>query len=158
MRGRRLAKRVLHVVLCAALAVGIVAAVIRLTEPRLIGPTRSVAERMEDTNNLRQIIGPVVDSGRLPIRDGAFDPYQLVAKGQHFRAGYRILWSKRSGTGPTDEEVERGDYTNFPWERYRGDGKLEGAPVPLLWEKTPDDRGKVLVAFSDGTVSYADPR
>ena len=114
MRKRSIVRSALHIVLCAALAVGIVAAVIRLTEPRLIGPTRSMAERMEDTNNLRQIIGPVVDSGQLPLKDGAFDPYQLVARGQHFRAGYRILRSKRSGTGPTDEEVERGDYTHFP--------------------------------------------
>ena len=87
------------------------------------------------------------------MKDGALDPYVLFRDGVIVGINLRLFRSERSGPGPTDDEVARGDYTNFPWERYRGDGKLEGAPFPLLWEKTPDAEGKVLVGLSDGTVT-----
>lgn len=112
--------------------------------------------RRDDSNDLRNIVGLVVAARNLPLKDGAFDPYAFFRSGE-IRAEY--LWvfrSDRSKTGPTEEEVKRGNYTNFPWERYRGDGKLEGPPVPLLWEKGPDDDGKVLVGLSDGTAACWD--
>ncbi len=109
--------------------------------------------RMQDTNNLRQLVGPVAGSGKLPMKDGAFDPYDLVRQGHISRGTNYVLRSERSGTGPTDDEIARGDYTNFPWERYRGDGNLEGPPFPLLWERKPDAEGRVLVGLSDGTVT-----
>lgn len=108
-----------------------------------------------DVNRLRDIVGIAVVQREIPMKDGAFDPYEFVRRGDILREEYSILRSERSGTGPTDEEIERGDYTNFPWERYRGDGKL-GLTFPLLWEKRPDKRGGTIVALSDGSVTYCE--
>jgi len=112
--------------------------------------------RVEDMNAMRQIVSIMVAryaDGRLPVKDGALDVYRLV---RCLEISGMILQSARSGNGPTAEEILRNDYTNFPWERYRGDGKLEGPPVPLLWEKMPDDHGGRLVALSDGSARYFD--
>ena len=132
------------------------AAILYATRPVVIGQSRRMVDRMEDTNNLRQLVGPVARSGKLPLKDGAFDPYALFRNGEVVGTNLKLFGSARSGTGPTDEEIERGDYTNFPWGRYRGDGNLEGPPFPLLWERKPDDKGKVLAGFSDGNVAYTD--
>lgn len=67
----------------------------------------------------------------------------------------RFVRSERAGKGPADEEIERGDYANFPWERYRGDREL-GGRFPLLREKRPDKRGGGLVAYSDGSAWYVE--
>ena len=48
----------------------------------------------------------------------------------------------------TDAQIARSNYANFPWERYRGDGKLDGPPFPLLRE-----REFGIVGLSDGTVT-----
>jgi len=119
---------------------------------------RGDLERFEDTDSLRQLIGIVVGSGTLPMKNGAFDPYRFIKKGLVGVENLKIFNSCRAETGPSAEEIKDGDYTNFPWERYRGDGKLEGPPFPLLWEKKPDEDGKVLVGLSDGTVVYREPR
>ncbi|HEX5135637.1 MAG TPA: hypothetical protein VFY93_01570 [Planctomycetota bacterium] len=113
-----------------------------------------------ETDKLRRIVGCVFKdpAAQIPLKDGVFDPYAFVRRGDITRERYDVFRSARSGTGPTDEKIERGDYTNFPWERYRGDGRLEGPPFPLLWERTPDKEGRVLVAFSDGSVEYREPR
>lgn len=109
----------------------------------------------EDTSRLRQIVGCVSAPPRgLPMKDGAFDPYEFVRRGDIPRGQYDLFRSGRMGTGPTDEEIERGDYTNLLWERYRGDGELGGPPFLLLWEKKPDKRGGRIVAFSDGSAKY----
>ena len=120
------------------------------------GVTEADAARREDTNNLRNIVGLVVLTKKVPLRDGAFDPYAFFLSGEIRRENLRVFESVRSKAGPTDKEIKRGDYTNFPWERYRGDGKLVGAPFPLLWEKKPDKNGMLLVGLSDGTAKYWD--
>jgi hypothetical protein len=132
----------------------VLAAIVWFTHPVLIGTPRSKMVLMEDMNSLRQLAGLVAQSGKLRMKDGALDVYALVRRGDLQGANLKMLRSNRSGTGPTGEEIERGDYTNFPWERYRGDGRLEGPPFPLLWERKPDDKGMVLVGLSDGTAVY----
>jgi hypothetical protein len=131
------------------LAAGVFAAVGFLLCLPLQGVKRSTMARLEDTNTLRNLVEPVTRTGTLPMKDGAFDPYSFVRRE---RIQARFVRSERAGKGPTDEEIEAGDYTNFGWERYRGDGRLEGPPFPLLWDRKPDDDGKILVALSDGTA------
>jgi hypothetical protein len=146
-------RRAVGVLLRVILAAGVVAGIAYLCRPALIVTTQSMKARMEDTNTLRHLVEPVARAGTLPMKDGAFDPFSFVRR-EHITA--RFVRSERAGKGPTDEEIEDGGYTNFPWERYRGDGKLEGPPFPLLWETKPDDEGKVLVALSDGSVHHVD--
>ena len=116
------------------------------------------AATIEDLRALKDLAALTVMCEQIPMKDGALDIYGFVRIGDVIQPQYGIFRSKRLGTGPTDKEIEAGDYTNFPWERYRGDGKLEGPPVPLLWERKPDKEGKVLVALSDGTVVHREPR
>jgi hypothetical protein len=108
---------------------------------------------LEDINNLRCIVGLAVAEPQTPMKDGVFDPYAFVRKGDVLREQYGVFHSARSGTGPTDEEIERGDYTNFPWQRHRGDGKRIGR-FPLLWEKEADKKGGRVVGFADGSAEY----
>jgi len=112
---------------------------------------------LNDTNRLRQIVAPVfTPSFSYPMKDGVFDPYEFARRGDIPREKYDLFRSERLGTGPTDEEIERGDYTNFPWERHRGefDRAPKAPPVLLLWEKVPDKHGGRLVALSDGSARY----
>lgn len=120
------------------------------------GQTEEEVARRQDNNNLRNIVGLVVVMKKLPLKDGEFDPYAFFRSGEVRGEDLRVFHSAWLKTGPTEEEVESGDYTNFPWERYRGDGNLEGPPFPLLWEKKPDDDEKFLVGLSDGTAAYWD--
>jgi hypothetical protein len=78
------------------------------------------------------------------------DPYALVRSGAIAIENVDVLGSKRLGRSPTAEEIKRGDYTNFPWERYRGDGKPT-AFTPLLWGQVPA-KDWWFVAFADGSV------
>lgn len=110
---------------------------------------------LRDIYNLKGIVGLVITAPQTPLKDGELDPYAFVRSGDVVREQYGIFRSVRSGTGPTDEEIERGDYTNFPWERYRGDGKPIGR-FPLLWEKEPDKRGGRIVGFADGSAEYCE--
>jgi hypothetical protein len=112
--------------------------------------------RLEDRNRLRALAGLLIVEG-YPMKDGALDVYALVRGGEIAREQYVLFHSTRAGKGPSAEEIERGDYTNFPWERHRGKEVKGGArPVPLLWEKKPDAEGLVLVALSDGSARAMD--
>jgi hypothetical protein len=120
---------------------------------------RGLAARMEDMNRMRQLAGHAILAETFPLKDGAFDPYAFAATGDIARENYDMFRSARMGKGPTDEEVERGDYTNFPWERYRGDGseKKRFERVPLLWEKEPGADGQHVVALNDGSCLAMSP-
>jgi hypothetical protein len=112
-------------------------------------------QRTEDRRRLASIARLVVTSARLPMKDGAFDPYDFVRTGEI--GDTSLFQSARYGRGPTEEEAKAGDYSKFPWERYRGARRLGGPPFPLLWEKDPDLDGRMLVARSDGMVAVWDP-
>jgi hypothetical protein len=115
------------------------------------------ADRMEKTNNLRTIANLLVVLGSpLPMKDGALDVYALVQKGEITRENFALLRRPREDR-PTDDEILRGDYTNFPYERYRGKAQLGSArPFPLLWDKTPDEHGVYVVAMSHGGAEAVD--
>ncbi len=116
--------------------------------------------RYPDKGNLHQIAEALVaisPDGDFPMKDGALDVYAVVRAGEIVGSKLRTFRSARSGTGPTDEEIARGDYTNFPWERCRGAGRRGSTPFPLLWESAPDDQGEILVALSDGHVYFMKP-
>jgi hypothetical protein len=110
--------------------------------------------RIEDRHRLVTIARLVAASGSVPMRDGMFDPYELVRRGS---AGIDLFQSARFGFGPTLEEAKAGDYAAFPWERCKGPRKLGGRPFPLLWEKEPDADGRMLALRSDGIVAVWDP-
>jgi hypothetical protein len=111
---------------------------------------------IEDQNRLRMIAGLFVVTREFPTRDGFIDPYKFVRDGNITRENFGLFRSDRLGIGPTDAEIERGDYTNFPWERCRGEAHF-GVPVfPLLWERRADRRGGVIVALSDGSAKYCE--
>ena len=139
----------------AVAGVGVAAAVVTVAWYGRCGCHRSTPI-LEDVNNLRQIAGMVAVMREFPARDGFLEPNAFVRNGDITGANLNLFRSNRLGRRPTDAEIERGDYTNFPWERYRGDGKLGGAPFPLLWEKARDKSGGLLVALSDGSVRYCD--
>ena len=139
----------------ACLVVGGIALVV--DEPNKLDDVEQLhADRVQDMLSLRALAGLVIVSiqaGQPVTRSDALDVYGLVGKAARRRDGHDILRSARSGIGPTDAEVEKGDYTNFPWERYRGTlTTFHGEPVPLLWEKAPGPDGLVLVALSNGAV------
>ena len=105
-------------------------------------------ERLQNLRNITALL--IVNESKLPMSDGALDVYHLVQKGDIDRANYSIL--RRPGEArPTDEEIERGDYTNFPYERHRGKCELDPTqPFLLLWDKEPDSLGAYAVGMSDG--------
>jgi hypothetical protein len=120
---------------------------------------RADASRTEDMDRMMELAHLVARAEALPLRDGAFDPYAFVGTGDITREGYVLFRSARLGKGPTDEQIERGDYTNFPWERYRGDGSetKKLVRIPLLWEREPGPDGWHLVAWSDGSCGVVSP-
>jgi hypothetical protein len=123
------------------------------------GGRQDMSKRMEDMNRMRMLASLFIVASPVPMKDGALDPYAFVGTGDLTRQDYDTFRSASQGKGPTDEQIERGDYTSFPWERYRGDAKkVKGLPtIPLLWEKEPGANGQHLVAQSDGSCRFMDP-
>lgn len=114
-------------------------------------------QRVEDRWRLSYIAKLVRASGKLPMKDGAFDPYHFVRTGEVTGKNINLFHSDRYGFGPTEEEAKAGDYARFPWQRCRGARKLDGPPFPLLWEKEADADGRLLAVRSDGMVAVWDP-
>jgi len=108
----------------------------------------------EDMNLLRDLVGRIVvhseREGNLPLRDGALDVYAVLQGFDPSESNFLdLVHSERRGTGPTMEEIRRGDYTHFPWERARGLERLPpGRTVALLWDREPDEEGRYLVGTS----------
>ena len=149
----------MRVYLLAALAVAVLTTVtwrvaVHLEHKALRALPR---QRTEDRRRLSAIAHLVVTRARLPMKDGAFDPYDFVRRGEIGGGDMGLFRSARYGHGPTEEEAKAGDYTKFPWGRYRGERKPRDAPpYPLLWEKKPDEDGRVVVALSDGSARVWD--
>jgi len=118
------------------------------------GPARDVkAAKVEDLNDMRDLVGLLVVGGKMPIKDGRLDVYALVRKGDITQEHFALFRSSRFEKGPSVEEIEKGDYANFPYERFKGEVKL-GALVPLLWDKEPDRNNGRVVGFSSGAAKY----
>lgn len=105
----------------------------------------------EDMSQMRNLAGLLVLSN-FPMRDGALDVYRVADDVAEERQ-LDLLRSARTGIGPSREELAEGDYTHFPYERFRGDAPPPGAePVPVLWDRAAQPDGTRLVALSNGAV------
>jgi len=113
-------------------------------------------QRAQDMDNMRALTALLLlySLDGPPFKEGLVDVYALVRKGDIPKDRYRLLRSVRFDSGPTDEEIEKEDYTNFPYERFRGEWKRGGDDVPLLWDRKPDEKGGRLVGMSSGKVLY----
>ena len=95
--------------------------------------------------------------GRLPMKDGRLDLYCLKRAGisppitdEHFTA-------MRSEVNPSPGDVESENYERLPWDRYSGREPSNGIEdIPLIWEKRPDERGRVIVGLLSGSVQVWD--
>lgn len=130
--------------------------------------SQTLAQRLEDTNDLRIIAGLLIIAEEVPLApDGRIDVYAVLR--EEFSANTKeivdICTSSRTGKGPTVKEIEAGDYRNFPYQRYKGARDRKSyVRVPVVWDRAPYDyrppRGKGgpergrLVAFSDGSATF----
>ena len=88
---------------------------------------------------------PVAADGRIDVYAAAFLEGTQEQIDELFR-------SERLGIGPTLAEVRAGDYTNFPYQRFKG---VPSRGDPLLWDKQPVRRYR-LIAYSFGRAVLVD--
>ena len=129
------------------------AALERALFPRAWDP----APAMDDMNSLRMIVGlvEVQSATKYPWKDGALHVYRLYEVGDITDKRLSVFRSARTGIGPSLKEVKKGDYTHFPYERYKGakpppKGALEA--IPLIWDRVASPRGQRLVGYNGGSV------
>lgn len=114
----------------------------------------AAAERIEDMADLRNIVGLLATGAAIPVdKTGRVDVYALVREGEVIEQYVSLFASKRFDYGPTWKEARKGDYTKFPFVRFKGDPNQQ-KQVPLLWDKQPDERNGRLVAWSGGSVKW----
>ncbi len=89
---------------------------------------------------------PVAADGRLDVYAAAGLLVRTQAQIDEF---YR---SERLGMGPTLAEVRAGDYSNFPYQRFKGTPSIGD---PWLWDKQPV-RGHRVIAFGGGRSALVD--
>ena len=109
-------------------------------------------------NDLRNIIGLIVVTQMKVMKDGKLDVYALVRKGEIERGSLRHRSAALDTAGPTDEEIKKGDYTKFPYERYHGDPKaLFGSAkiVPVLVGQEAGQEGRSASSLSARAPSSA---
>ncbi len=126
------------------------------------------AQRLEDTNDLRNIAGLIIFAREdVPLApDGRIDVYAILRQEKlGTQAIIDICHSSRAGKGPTWEEIEAGDYRNFPYQRHRGVlDRKSYVRVPVVWDFKPSEdrlaRGSDdsvegrLAAFSDASALF----
>jgi hypothetical protein len=87
------------------------------------------------------------------MKDGALDVYRLFPKRELKERHPFVFRSQRTGAGPSLEELKRGDYTHFPYERWRGaTPPKKFGRIPILWDRAPQPDGTRLVAMASGTA------
>ncbi|MCZ6571919.1 MAG: hypothetical protein ACE10D_05065 [Planctomycetota bacterium] len=105
---------------------------------------------LQDINSVRNLASYLTLSGDpIPLAaDGRIDVYIFVRMGEiEGEDDLQVYVSALTGQGPTLEEMLAGDYTNFPYERYRGEVSPNELGVPLLWDKQPcrgDSTGRIV--------------
>ena len=112
--------------------------------------TRYQMNKMLDMNDMRNLVSLLTIQSKVPMKDGRVDVYALV--GDIGPENFSIFKSERFGVGPTKEQIEKGDYSDFPYGRFSG--KVEKGKVPLLWDKKPDKQGGRVVGFNGGAVKW----
>jgi len=105
-----------------------------------------------DRTLMRNLAGLLVIS-QFPMRDGALDVYRVFGKDAPDDRQLELFRSQRTGVGPSRAEVSGGDYTHFPYERFRGDTPPKvGADVPLVWDRVAQLDGTRLVGLANGVA------
>ena len=105
-----------------------------------------------DMARMRNLAGLLVFS-QFPMKDGALDVYHVVVDDLPADRQLELLRDSRTGVGPLPSEVQQGDYTHFPYERFRGTAPpKDGGEVPLIWDRVAQLDGTRLVALSSGAV------
>ncbi|MFI5401492.1 MAG: hypothetical protein ACHQ1G_00935, partial [Planctomycetota bacterium] len=104
--------------------------------------SRKPAQRLQDTNDLRNIAGLIIIREDVPLApDGRIDIYAILRQEKlGMQAIVDICHSSRAGKGPTWEEIEAGDYRNFPYQRHRGVlDRKSYVRVPVVWDLKPSE-------------------
>jgi hypothetical protein len=167
------ARRIVILVVAVAAAVWLLRALLPLLI--ILAPTgarEKMHEFQDETalSNIALAIAVARSESDVPLTpDGRIDVYALLilrARDRELPHGeiVELCHGARADEGPTWEEIAAGDYTNFPYQRYRGQlpPRRSESPydrsrnrVPYLWDRRPADR-KRLVVYSDQTVLFED--
>ena len=138
----------------AHVATGVKLLVVLLTGS-LIGYSHYESCKIHDINNLRNLTSYLQSAGGDPVPlapDGRIDVYIFVRTGEiEGEDDLQTYASKETGQQPTLEEMLAGDYSNFAYERFRGEVSPREPGVPLLWAKR-SRRGLRVVGFTQGRV------
>ena len=96
---------------------------------------------IHDINNLRNLVSYLQVRGADPLAlapDGRVDVYVFVRTGEiEGEDDLQVYGNNATGQQPTLAEMLAGDYSNFGYERFRGEVSADAAGVPLLWDKQP---------------------
>ena len=87
---------------------------------------------------------PVAADGRIDVYAGLLVTTQAQVD--------EIYRSERLDLGPTLAEVRAGDYTNFPYQRFKG---VPSRGDPWLWDKRPV-RGQRFIVFGTSRLRRVD--
>ena len=106
--------------------------------------------QLEDINRLKQMVLFLLDPKTVPpTRGGQLDPYSVLPR----EFAVELCTSARGGGGPTREEIEAGNYRNFPYARIATPFDPKDAhETAVLWDGSPQANGKRLVALDSGAV------
>jgi hypothetical protein len=119
---------------------------------------------IQDINNLRNLASYLQLSGSDPLPlapDGRIDVYVFVREGLiEGEDDLQTYGNNATGQQPTLEEMLAGDYSNFGYQRFRGEvSPNENRNIPLLWDKQPrrgsGGLGRV-VALTGGRATFWD--
>ena len=109
-----------------------------------------------DTSTLEDLAELLVAAEKWQLtKDGRIDVYRMVAEEYGDGSWNYMYHSYRHDGMPSEADVRKGDYRRFPWMRKRGTPERTKRE-PLLWERSADDDGIRLVAFTNGTVEPVD--
>ncbi|MCZ6571755.1 MAG: hypothetical protein O7C98_01155 [Planctomycetota bacterium] len=121
------------------------------SKPRTRASSRDL---LSDLKNLRQLVVLVrLSREGPPAADGRLDIYRFVRSEEIADEHFDVFTSHRCGIRPTNAEIKAGDYTHFPFGRYKGARVLGTLPAtPWLWERYPHPDGQRVVGYSNGTA------
>jgi len=120
-------------------------------------PSEAIVDRAseaEDYGRLKIIANIISQRGAAVAPDGRVDVYKVVLAefGTMPRFVVELCSSVRSESGATEREIEKGDYSNFPFERAKGAVVPNAAERPVAWDPAPQELGWRLVGLSNGEV------
>ncbi|MHC4954069.1 MAG: hypothetical protein ACYTGZ_09275 [Planctomycetota bacterium] len=147
--GRKIAVALVLVVLIAGLV-----AHLALTLYAIYGGgdrLRMRGDEIDDKYNVKIMVGlmHIEQAGEAP--DERVDVYGPLLRSVRDRERLVALCrSERSGIGPTLEQIEANDYSQFPYARAVGQFPLGTKDKAVLWDPLPQKTGKRIVGLSGG--------